>query len=147
MDQRDVKSLERQTALALERLAIKLGQYRPAEARTHRLSNQQIIIMAAIFDRPGCNVKAITEETGMFQSTISRSLEGLIASGHVRRGRSNLDSRMTELHLSETGSDILAAVRNEWRSRVSALLSGLQPADRRAAAAGIELLSKELDLQ
>ncbi|WP_295809455.1 MarR family winged helix-turn-helix transcriptional regulator [uncultured Nitratireductor sp.] len=141
----DTKSLEKQTALALERLAIKLAQYRPAHARAHKLSNQQIVIMAAIFDRPGCNVKVITEQTGMFQSTISRSLEGLIANGYVERERSKADSRMTQLHVSETGADILAAVRIEWRNRVSALLSSLQPAERDAAASGLQLLVKNLD--
>lgn len=61
-------------ALAVERLAIMFSQYRPEAVRTFGVSSQQAIILAAIYDEPGCGVKRITERTGMFQPVVSRSL-------------------------------------------------------------------------
>ena len=46
-------------------------------------------------------------------------------------------SRVSFMALNDTGTK---AVRGEWRSRVSALLSGLQPADRRAATVTYTLI-------
>ena len=60
-------------ALAVERLAIMFSQYRPEAVRTFGVSSQQAIILAAIYDEPGCGVKRITERTGMFQPVVSRS--------------------------------------------------------------------------
>lgn len=132
--------VERQVALALERLLVLLLQYRPQEARNHGLSNQQVIIMAVIFDCPGCSVKSIREQTGMFQSTISRSLESLVAQGHVERKRSLEDSRVVQLHLSSAGTTILANIRKEWHSRVSYMLTDLDAPGTETLLSGLELL-------
>jgi DNA-binding MarR family transcriptional regulator len=130
----------RRAALALERLAVQLLQYRPREARLHDLSVQQIIILAAIADQPGCGVKALSAQTGIFQSTISRSLSGILKKGLVRRETSAADTRAVELFLNEEGLRIIHGTRQEWRDHVSAMLADLRPADRTTLLAGLELL-------
>lgn len=130
----------RHAALALERLAVELLQYRPSEARTHDLSVQQIIIMAAIADQPGCGVKALSEQTGIFQSTISRSLSGIMKKGLVRREKSLADTRAVELFLSEEGLRIIHGTRQEWRDRVSLMLADLPASDKATMLAGLDLL-------
>ena len=134
----------RHAALALERLAVELLQYRPRDARANDLSVQQIIIMAVIADHPGCGVKALAAQTGIFQSTISRSLSGLLKKGLVRREKSLEDTRAVELFLSEEGQRIIRGTRREWRDRVSTMLADLEPSDRETLLAGLDLLLRVL---
>ncbi|WP_246476321.1 MarR family winged helix-turn-helix transcriptional regulator [Roseibium litorale] len=134
----------RHAALSLERLAVQLLQYRPREARTNDLSTQQIIIMAAIADRPGCGVNALSAQTGMFQSTISRSLSGLLKKGLVRREKSPKDTRAVELFLSDEGQRIISSTRQEWRDRVSAMLAEMVPSDRASLLTGLDLLVRAI---
>ncbi|MEJ8474299.1 MarR family winged helix-turn-helix transcriptional regulator [Roseibium algae] len=132
---------ERDAALALERLAVEFAQFRPSNARAHGLTTQYAIIMAVIYDHPGCGVSAITEQTGMFQSTVSRSLASLYKKGIVRRETSVTDTRAVELHLTAEGTSILETIRDEWRIRVAAMLDAVQETDRTDLLKGLGVLS------
>ncbi len=112
-------------ALAVERLAIMFSQYRPEAVRTFGVSSQQAIILAAIYDEPGCGVKRITERTGMFQPVVSRSLGSLVRLSLLERRRSSTDARATELHLTEAGRRAVNEVRDEWRGSLQKACASL----------------------
>eukprot|EP00903_Cladosiphon_okamuranus_P021094 g19377.t1 len=119
-------------ALAVERLAIMFSQYRPEAVRTFGVSSQQAIILAAIYDEPGCGVKRITERTGMFQPVVSRSLGSLVRLSLLERRRSSTDARATELHLTEAGRRAVNEIRDEWRGTLQKACASLS--EEQAAA-------------
>ncbi|MEM9633722.1 MAG: MarR family winged helix-turn-helix transcriptional regulator [Pseudomonadota bacterium] len=131
---------ERRAALALERLAVELMQYRPEEARAHGLSNQHLIILASVCDQPGCGVTAISAQSGIFQSTVSRSLGSLFKKELVYKRTSASDTRASELYLTEEGHKIVVSIRTEWRQRVTTMLASVPEGDRETLLKGLQVL-------
>jgi DNA-binding MarR family transcriptional regulator len=105
-------------------------------------------VMAVLARFPGSSARALVEHTRMDKVAISRSVARLSERGLVRRQLSERDRRQSELRLSEDGEAIyaeivplakalearlIAALRDDQRDQLPALLNGLQGAADRLA--------------
>ena len=88
-------------------------------------------VLASI-GRCGCSTAAeISNATGRDKAGIARSLRSLEAKGLVRRSEAPADGRAMLLRLTPTGSRILPKLEHASRSVNQAVLSTLDPTDRK----------------
>jgi DNA-binding MarR family transcriptional regulator len=105
------------------------------------LSIAQFGLMAQIAAAPDDTLGALAERTGLDQSTLSRNLRALEASGLVEIAIAQGDQRRRAVWLTEEGARRLQAAIPVWRKAHAALVKRLDPRlALRLGAASEELL-------
>jgi len=84
-------------------------------------------LMAQIVAAPDDTLGALAERTGLDQSTLSRNLRGLEASGLVEIAIAEDDQRRRAVWLTEEGARRLEAAIPVWRAAHAALAERLEP--------------------
>lgn len=87
----------------------------------------QMGLMAQIAAAPDDTLGALAERTGLDQSTLSRNLRGLEASGLVEIAIAEDDQRRRAVWLTEEGARRLEAAIPVWREAHAALAERLEP--------------------
>ena len=87
----------------------------------------QMGLMAQIAAAPDDTLGALAERTGLDQSTLSRNLRGLEASGLVEIAVAADDQRRRAVWLTEEGARRLEAAIPVWRDAHAALAERLKP--------------------
>lgn len=90
-------------------------------------------------------VGELAAHMGVTPSTMSLTLKRLEGAGYVRRDRDPADRRVTNVRLTPAGARVREARSALDPERVAALLSLLDPQDRRDALRGLALLADAAD--
>jgi DNA-binding MarR family transcriptional regulator len=121
-----------------------------AATTEHGVSSRDSAILAHLDERRPLRAADLAAHLGIGPSTLSAALDRLEALGYVRRRKSALDARTLDLTLGPRGLEALAGTSVLDAERVALVLSRLTEAERKRAAAGLDLLaraSRELMLE
>ena len=107
-----------------------------------QLSSHQASVLDHLDDVEGTSVLALAQHMGVTASTMSLTVDRLERGGYVRRERSPQDGRRVDLRLTEAGVGIKKQQKVLEPELIAAMLQRLDPASRREALHGLELLAK-----
>lgn len=102
----------------------------------------RILVRLAHGEEPVCSLAA---GAGVRAPSMSQAIDGLVARGWVSRVEDVSDRRRKRVGLTSSGRTAFARAEEALASELSALLGGLDPDERRAAATGLAALNRELD--
>ena len=83
----------------------------------------------------------VAERVGVHPSTLSRTVEKLVAGGWIERATSEDSRREVHVALSRHGRELVATVTRERRQAIAGVLAGMSRDDRAAVRRGMELFS------
>lgn len=114
---------------------------------TNELSRPQETVLARLHQRPGMTSADLARLEGVSPQSMSAIIGALVAGGHVLATPSAEDGRRRELQLTDSGRDLIAAVRSrktDWvRDRIESQLNAAEQAE---LASAIALLSRLVDI-
>ena len=105
-------------------------------------SERHVAILAHLDPRRATRAGLLARHLGVGPSTLSEALEDLQRHGYVRRRRSARDRRVVDVLLTEKGRKAVARESALDGTRVRQMLARLGDAERKAAVAGLLLLSR-----
>ncbi|MFC3228205.1 MarR family winged helix-turn-helix transcriptional regulator [Marinibaculum pumilum] len=106
-----------QMRVAARRLAVHLDDAISA----HGLSSAQFTLMCLIASAPDDTIGGLAARAGLDQSTLSRTVEGLVRAGLAEVVTAEKDRRRRAVWLTEAGARRLAAAMPDWRAAHAAL--------------------------
>jgi DNA-binding MarR family transcriptional regulator len=106
-----------------------------------QLSSHQASVLDHLDDVEGTSLLALAQHMGVTASTMSLTVDRLERGGYVRRERHPNDGRRVDLRLTEAGVGIKKQQKVLEPELIAAMLRHLQPAPRREALRGLELLA------
>lgn len=106
------------------------------------LSERQASILDHLDETGAVSLKELAGHLGVTASTMSISVDRLVAGGWIRRERDPADGRRISLRLTTTGARMKAARTVLEPRRVRAVLDRLTPAERADALRGLALLAR-----
>ena len=107
-----------------------------------QLSSHQASVLDHLDDVEGTSLLALAQHMGVTASTMSLMVDRLERGGYVRRERSPQDGRRVDLRLTEAGVGIKKQQKVLEPELIAAMLRHLDPARRRQALHGLELLAE-----
>ncbi len=105
------------------------------------ISAHQASVLDHLDDVEGTSLLDLARHMGVTPSTMSLTVDRLERGGYVTRERSEEDKRRVELRLTPSGVRIKRQQKVLEPELVAAVLARLDPARRRQALAGLELLA------
>ncbi len=105
------------------------------------ISAHQASVLDHLDDVEGTSLLDLARHMGVTPSTMSLTVDRLERGGYVTRERSEEDKRRVELRLTPSGVRIKRQQKVLEPDLVAAVLARLDPARRRQALAGLELLA------
>jgi DNA-binding MarR family transcriptional regulator len=109
------------------------------------LSAHQASVLDHLDDVDGTSLMDLSKHMGVTPSTMSLTVDRLERSGHVTRVRSGEDRRRVELRLTAAGVRIKRQQKVLEPELVQVMLARLDPARRRQALRGLEMLADAAD--
>jgi DNA-binding MarR family transcriptional regulator len=106
------------------------------------LSSHQASILDHLDDVEATSLLDLARHMGVTASTMSLAIDRLEAGGYVTRERGREDKRRVELRLTPAGVRIKKQQKVLEPELVSAMLARLDPARRRRALEGLEMLAE-----
>jgi DNA-binding MarR family transcriptional regulator len=95
----------------------------------------------AIVNRLGaCTMNELAEFTAIDRTTLTRSVDSLVAQGWVTRGADANDRRVVRVQLTDAGREVFRRVRGDMRDYNRWLLDGLSDEDQRQLRALLQRL-------
>ncbi|MFF4170494.1 MarR family winged helix-turn-helix transcriptional regulator [Streptomyces sp. NPDC001744] len=104
----------------------------------------QELMMMRLWDCGPVRQSELIRSLGLDPSTVTKTLQRLEQSGHVRRGPDPADRRAVLVEATEKGQALRAGVEGAWRDLESLSLGGLAPADRAELARLLGLVAENL---
>lgn len=129
-------------AVISERVSRRLAE---GYGRSHGLSVAEWRVLVHLEHCGVVSVRDIQVFTNLEKSRVSRAVSRLQKAGLVRKQASQVDARLIEIALSDTGKTALRDVLEEARETERRLLSGLHASDLAAFYKVIEHLHEGLD--
>ncbi|MFL5574524.1 MAG: MarR family winged helix-turn-helix transcriptional regulator [Gemmatimonadaceae bacterium] len=123
---------------AVRRLVRALRVSSRAVERDVGISGAQLFVLRQLAASPGQSLTELVERTLTHQSTVSEVVARLVDRGLVRRRTAADDGRRHELALTARGRALLRAAPATVQSDLMDGFARLDPAQRRAVAAGLE---------
>jgi DNA-binding MarR family transcriptional regulator len=106
------------------------------------LSARQASVLDHLHEVDPVTLKDLAEHLGVTPSTMSLSVDRLVAAGYMRRERDAADGRRVSLRLTPTGARMKAAQSVLDPRRVDTMLGRLTPGERADALRGLALLAR-----
>jgi DNA-binding MarR family transcriptional regulator len=101
-----------------------------AQEAALRLSLHQLKALRAVAREPGLNLTALAERLDIGMPTASRLCDRLEAAGLLERGSHPFSRREVQLGLTLPGRQVLNDVAGRRAQALTAVLEGMEPADR-----------------
>ncbi len=106
------------------------------------VSAHQASVLDHLDDIEATSLLDLAQHMGVTPSTMSLTIDRLERGGHVTRERSKADRRCVELRLTPSGLRIKRQQKVLEPTLVAAVLARLEPASRRQALHGLNLLAE-----
>jgi DNA-binding MarR family transcriptional regulator len=117
-------------------------RHRRGPTDEHGPSERHVAILAHLDPKRSTRAGDLARHLGIGPSTLSEALDDLERHGYVKRRRHARDRRIVEIFIREKGKKAVAKESALDGSRVQRMLARLGDAERKAAVAGLELLSR-----
>jgi DNA-binding MarR family transcriptional regulator len=119
---------------------------RGRETRGHgELSDAQYGLLFGLRCQPELSLSELAFAAELSPATATEMLDGLAASGLVRRERSERDRRVVLISLTERGQTLIEERRARYEPRWRAALAGFSEAELRTAAAVLDRMRDMFD--
>lgn len=126
-----MQSIERNTDEILERLLSVLRKSRPQHVSRilgiRRADHHALRILSA---NEGCDISTFAANVGVSQPTATVTVDRLVDAGYVTRTPCVNDRRVTRLHLTDTGRDIVERSREAHRAIMAPYVERLTRAEQ-----------------
>ena len=123
------------------RVVIRLaGSHSARLERSTGVPGAQLWALQEVASSEGLSVGELALRLRVHQTTVSNLLGKLEAGGYVRKGRSPLDQRIVQLHLTAAGRKALKRAPLPARGLLPNVLDGMTPAQRRKVHDGLSVL-------
>ena len=125
-----------------------------AVARLNRLATQRIRLplpwaqarlLGTIDDRGKARISDLAELDHCSQPTMTTQVRRLESAGLVARTSDPDDARAVRIHITESGSDMLAQVRADRAKVIDPRIEGLSEGDREILSAALDVLRRLID--
>ena len=113
-------------------LADRIARRTTSIVKQHRLNLSQWRVLAAVAEKPGRTSKDVVQITPMDKGIVSRATKGLLELGLIRRVASQLDGRISHLHMTEEGEQLYAEILPKVLEALKTGDSQLSTEERRA---------------
>ncbi len=110
------------------------------------LSVPQFRVLAFLGRAPRASLTELADFAGVAPATTSATVERLVRRGLVIRTSDPLERRRLQLELSNEGAELLERVRAHIRTRIAKLVLEKDNADQESIVAGLDELSRVLDI-
>ncbi len=127
---RNLRKLERRLAGELEGKSYCCG-----------VTTAQCHTLLAIEDKGMTTVTELANELELDKSTLSRTIDGLVAISLVDRGTDLSNRRSQRISLTSQGEKVATSINEQWNHYFKSLFGGMQESKRRVVMEGIALLS------
>lgn len=107
-----------------------------------RISSQDASILAHLDRESGLSPRALAGHLGVKPSTLSAAIARLSELGYITNTPAETDRRKREIRLTARGAEAISATSVLDAKRVRAMLSKLEPDERKAALRGLALLAQ-----
>jgi DNA-binding MarR family transcriptional regulator len=107
-----------------------------------QLTEHESSVLGHMHEQSPIRASDLARHLGVSRSTMSATIMRLVKLGYLARARDERDGRAASLRLSPEGARAMQAGSVLETGRVKAMLARLNPADRRRAIAGLELLAR-----
>ncbi|MEW1904078.1 MULTISPECIES: MarR family winged helix-turn-helix transcriptional regulator [unclassified Streptomyces] len=104
----------------------------------------QELMMMRLWDCGPVRQSELIQSLGLDPSTVTKMLQRLEQSGHVRRGPDPADRRAVLVEATGRGQALRTGVEDVWRDLESLSLGGLSPADGAELARLLDLVAENL---
>ncbi|MFE5832409.1 MarR family winged helix-turn-helix transcriptional regulator [Streptomyces sp. NPDC056488] len=104
----------------------------------------QELMMMRLWDCGPVRQSELIQSLGLDPSTVTKMLQRLEQSGHVRRGPDPADRRAVLVEATGKGQALRTGVEDVWRDLESLSLGGLSPADGAELARLLDLVAENL---
>ncbi len=125
----------------LRKLGRKLGAEPEGKTLCSGVTTPQCHALLVIEDKEVTTVTELADELELDKSTLSRTIDGLVALGLVNRGTDLSNRRSQRISLTSQGEKVAASINEQWNHYFESLFAGISEAKRRAVVEGIALLS------
>jgi len=125
-----------------------------AVARLNRLATQRIRLplpwaqarlLGTIDDRGKARISDLADLDHCSQPTMTTQVRRLESAGLVARTPDPDDARAVRIHITKTGSDMLAQVRADRAKVIDPRIEGLSEGDREILSAALDVLRRLID--
>ena len=101
------------------------------DRRLHRfnLGSGQIRFLLALHGEKKINLEHLTEQLNVDKATTTRAIKKLESEGYVEREQDNRDHRISQIHLTTKGEELLPEIMNILKELTDALTTGLSQED------------------
>ncbi len=106
------------------------------------ISHAQFELLIELDERGELSAGELAAAARLTPATVTQMLDGLAASGHVERARSQSDRRVVVSRLTPKGRRRIEEKRAMWHGRWQAALDGVSERDLRAATRVLERLGQ-----
>lgn len=101
-----------------------------AELNRVGLHAGQEALLLHLADHSGCTLSELAESLCVEAPTVTKTIQRLERAGMVERVADPDDGRVSRISLTPAGEDVIAPIRETWRSLESVLLKGISPAEQ-----------------
>jgi MarR family transcriptional regulator, organic hydroperoxide resistance regulator len=123
------------------RVVIRLaGSHSARIERTTGVPGAQLWALQEVASSEGLSVGELAERLRVHQTTVSNLLSRLESSGYVRKGRSPVDQRVVQVHLTAAGRRALKRAPMPARGLLPNVLDGMTGAQLRKVHGGLAVL-------
>ena len=125
---RDVVRLDQFWPYQVTVLADRIARRTTRIVKQRGLNLSQWRVLAAIAEGPGRTSAEVVSMTPMDKGIVSRATKALLALGSIRREASQLDGRLSHLHLTDAGMQLYRELIDEVQAVTELEAAGLSPA-------------------
>lgn len=127
---KNLRKLERKLAVQLEGDSLCCG-----------VTMAQCHTLLAIAEKRLTTVTELATELELDKSTLSRTLDGLVAVGHVNRETNSCNRRSQHISLTPQGEKVTAGINEQWNRYFESLFARIPEPKHQAVLEGIAILS------
>jgi DNA-binding MarR family transcriptional regulator len=106
------------------------------------LTLTQYRVLVILWSQGPVRTGALAEQTGVHQSTFSRTADRMEAAGWIERMPSRTSRREIMVRISARGNDLVESVMDRRRREVQRILRRADPEQRAAIQAGLETFAR-----
>ncbi len=113
--------------------------------REYGLPPPGALVMRQIDRHPGVTVSALARSTGLAKSNVSKTVDGLVETGFIRRCSDPKDRRLGRLYATAKAEAHFHEMWSEMRKRLSLVLATLSHEETEAITGALQTLKEAVD--
>jgi DNA-binding MarR family transcriptional regulator len=140
MDKTAIRQLRKSMRIMLRRLAGQISE----DSICYRVTVAQCHTLLAVEEKGQTTITELAATLDLDKSTLSRTIEGLVVMGLVKR-ETNADNRRSQhIELTSDGEKVVAGINDQWDSYVASLFTRIPVEKHPIVVEGLSLFAEAL---